>query len=108
MYSSLGNFVNATDRTITNTKGLFLVKKETNNLQKVIINNTLIDTQTQLVTLKPNYNIGLAASINNSGVYGYSTFETSFASIGDGLTDAEATAFYNAVQAYQTTLGRQV
>ena len=25
-----------------------------------------------------------------------------------GLTDAEATTFYNAVQAFQTTLGRQV
>ena len=108
VYSSLGNFVNATDKTIANTKGLFLVKKESNNNQKVIINNTLIDTQTQLATLKPNYNIGLAAAINNSGVYGYSTFETAFASIGDGLTDAEATAFYNAVQTYQTTLGRQV
>jgi len=108
VYSSLGNFINATDKTIANTKGLFLIKKESNNNQKVIINNTIIDTQTQLVTLKPNYNIGLAASINNSGVYGYSTFETAFASIGDGLTDAEATAFYTAVQAYQTTLSRNV
>ena len=31
-----------------------------------------------------------------------------FASIGNGLTDAEALAFYNAVQTYQTTLGRAV
>ena len=108
VYSSLGNFVNAADKTISNTKGLFLIKKESNNNQKVIINNTLIDTQTQLVTLKPNYNIGLAASINNSGVYGYSTFETAFASIGDGLTDTEASSFYTAVQKYQTTLGRQI
>ena len=37
-----------------------------------------------------------------------SSKECAFASIGDGLTDAEATAFYTAVQAYQTTLGRQV
>ena len=108
VYSSLGNFVNAADKTIANTKGLFLIKKETNNTQKVIINNTLIDTQTQLVTLKPNYNIGLAASINNSGVYGYSTFETAFASIGDGLTDTEAANFYTAVETFQTTLGRNV
>lgn len=34
--------------------------------------------------------------------------EYAFASIGDGLTDAEAAALYSAVQAYQTTLGRQV
>lgn len=108
VYSSLGNFIDATNKIITDTKGLFLVKKETNNSQKTIINNTLIDTQTQLVTLKPNYNIGLAASINNSGIYGYSTFESSFASIGDGLTDIEATALYTAVQKYQTLLSRNV
>lgn len=31
-----------------------------------------------------------------------------FASIGSGLTDAEALTYYNIIQAYQTTLGRQV
>jgi hypothetical protein len=34
--------------------------------------------------------------------------ECAFASIGDGLSDAEALAFYTAVQAFNTTLGRQV
>jgi hypothetical protein len=38
----------------------------------------------------------------------YSTKQCSFSSIGDGLTDAEALNFYTAVQAFQTTLGRQV
>lgn len=37
----------------------------------------------------------------------YDTRQCAFASIGDGLTDAEALSFYNAVQTYQTTLGRQ-
>jgi hypothetical protein len=37
-----------------------------------------------------------------------SPFECSLASIGDGLTDTEATNFYTAVQRFQTTLGRQV
>jgi hypothetical protein len=32
----------------------------------------------------------------------------SFSSIGDGLTDTQASNFYTAVQAFQTTLGRQV
>jgi hypothetical protein len=31
-----------------------------------------------------------------------------FASIGDGLSDTEASDFYAAVQAFQTTLSRQV
>ena len=38
----------------------------------------------------------------------YSNKECAFASIGDGLTDAEALALYNAVNAFQVTLGRNV
>jgi len=38
----------------------------------------------------------------------YTNRECAFSSIGDGLTDTEAANFYTAVQAYQTTLGRQV
>ena len=38
----------------------------------------------------------------------FSTKQTAFATIGDGLTDAEATNLYTIVQKYQTTLGRQV
>jgi hypothetical protein len=37
-----------------------------------------------------------------------SIFECSLASVGSGLTDTEASNFYTAVQAFQTTLGRQV
>lgn len=38
----------------------------------------------------------------------FSNRQYAFASIGDGLTDTEAANFYTAVQAFQTTLGRQV
>jgi hypothetical protein len=34
--------------------------------------------------------------------------ECAFSSIGDGLTDTQASNFYTAVQAFQTTLSRQV
>ena len=45
----------------------------------------------------------------NSGTPNYpSKAICAFASIGDGLTDTEASNFRTAVQAYQTTLGRQV
>ena len=48
-------------------------------------------------------------SLNIAGVAGaFANRESAFASIGDGLTDAEATAFYTAVQNYNTTLNRQV
>jgi len=44
--------------------------------------------------------------IPNAGFY--SNKEYAFASIGDGLSDTEAANFYTAVQAFQTTLSRQV
>jgi hypothetical protein len=45
---------------------------------------------------------------NSTGAPYYSTKECAFSSIGDGLTDTEAANFYTAVQAYQTTLARQI
>jgi hypothetical protein len=42
------------------------------------------------------------------GITQYSSRQTAFASIGDGLTDTEAANLYTAVQTYQTTLSRNV
>jgi hypothetical protein len=56
----------------------------------------------------PNLPIYVGASNFNSSLLSPSTKEISFASIGDGLTDTEASNFYTAVQAFQTTLSRQV
>jgi hypothetical protein len=50
----------------------------------------------------------LGAFNNNTVASFYSTKQCAFASIGSGLTDTEAANFYTAVQAFQTTLGRQV
>jgi hypothetical protein len=48
-------------------------------------------------------------AVNINGTAGaYTNRESAFASIGDGLTDGEAAAFYTAVQNYNTTLNRQV
>jgi len=47
-------------------------------------------------------------AMNNTVPQYYSNREYAFASIGDGLTDTQASDFYTAVQAFQTTLSRQV
>jgi hypothetical protein len=48
-------------------------------------------------------------ALNLNGTAGqFSNYENAFASIGDGLTDTEASNLYTAVQRFQTTLGRQV
>jgi hypothetical protein len=55
--------------------------------------------------------LGAYRYINDAGSNTYSSYSTrqqAFASLGDGLTDAEALSFYNAVQTFNTTLGRNV
>lgn len=49
-----------------------------------------------------------ARNVNNASREFYSNRQTSFATIGDGLTDTEAANLYTRVQAFQTTLNRQV
>lgn len=43
-----------------------------------------------------------------TGDFTYGSKECAFATIGEGLSDTEASNFYTAVQAFQTTLSRQV
>jgi hypothetical protein len=104
------------------TDGLFVINRDSFTSLKSFRNNTLISTDTTDIR---SYNeIGLQLNLNPNGVFligarndaydgvfrpfAYNSFETSFQSIGDGLTDSENTAFYTAVQAFQTTLGRAV
>ena len=47
-------------------------------------------------------------TLNGNAINAYSAGQYSFASMGDGLTDTEAANFYTSVQAFQTTLSRQV
>jgi hypothetical protein len=66
----------------------------------------------QTISLNSNSLNSLNNFIGCMNFGGTATYFTSrhcaFASIGDGLTDTEASNFYTAVQRFQTTLGRQV
>jgi len=48
------------------------------------------------------------AGLNLGGLYGPTNNRIAFHSLGDSLTDTQAADFYTAVQAFQTTLSRQV
>ena len=92
-----------------NIRGLHLLSRISSTSLKYVRNNSLIQTNTTLETGSVPTLAIFIGSLNNNGTPDlYSTRQTAFASIGDGLTDAEALAFYNAVQAYQTTLSRNV
>ena len=73
-------------------------------------NSTKIGTTTSTALTRPNANIVLSGYNINGVLQGgfYSSRELGFSSVGDDLTDTEATDFYTAVQAFQTSLSRQV
>lgn len=94
--------------TTTDARGFWLGSKRSNTDREVYRNGNSQATKTLSDTVAyPNLNLYLGA-INRGSPNLYSAKECAFASIGDGLTDAEALAFYNAVQTFNTTLGRQV
>lgn len=95
----------------TNTLGLQVVSRTANNSLKLHFNGSLLQTNTNTETkTRPNGNMFIGASnwFGTTGATQYTPHENAFSSIGDGLTDTEAANYYTAVQAFQTTLGRQV
>jgi hypothetical protein len=93
---------------VSNTSSGFFIGSETaSNLRKLYQNGSVTATNTTSDTNSlPSLQITLLGSSINSN--NYSGNQSAFASIGDGLTDTEAANLYTAIQAYQTTLGRQV
>ena len=109
-----GNVSNPISYTTTGSAlGFWLGTKRSNTDREVYRNGVSEATNTTSDSLAlPNILIYLGArnSVNYipPGAQLFSSKECAFASIGDGLTDAEALALYNAVQTFNTTLGRQV
>lgn len=89
----------------------FSLGSQTGTNVKVYRNNTIVTSNTEsrfsLSALCTRaLIIGAWDSIGTIG--NYTNKQCAFASIGDGLTDAEASNLYTAVQNYNTILGRQV
>ena len=99
-------YVTASD---ADSRAFYLANRTASNVINGWRNSTKVTTGTTLsVTPLGNVNYAIG-SLNENGAINYpSAKQCAFASIGDGLTDAEAANFYTAVQAFQTTLGRQV
>lgn len=93
----------------TDSRGLFIGRRIDSTNVILNKNGSKILQAPQTVGL-PNYNIFIAAQYRFNGniAFRYTDRQVAFASIGDGLTDTDATNLYSRVQTYQTTLGRQV
>ena len=109
-----GNTTNYGLPPVTNTdsRGHFIGNILSTSNRKFYKNSNIIQTNTSVITNSLYTGEMVLAGYNFSptslSVILNSAKESAFASIGDGLTDTEAANFYTAVQAYQTTLGRNV
>ena len=88
------------------SSGMSIASRLSATTEKFYKNASLLSTDPNNSTSIQNLNLYLGAW--NSATKYPTDREYAFSSIGDGLTDTQASNFYTAVQAFNTTLLRQV
>lgn len=92
----------------TDSRGFWNITTNSSASRFFYKNGTQFGTQATAQNNFPNFNIYIGA-VNSGGVLTFpSNKQYAFASIGSGLNTTEAAALYTSVQAFQTTLSRQV
>jgi len=90
------------------SKGFYINTESSTLSHKAFKNGTQLGTTQTFGGAYPNFKNYIGAiSVANVATY-FTVRQCAFASMGDGLTDAQAGNFYTAVQTFQTTLSRQV
>jgi hypothetical protein len=107
-YSAINESTQAQRATAASPTTGFLIGSRTSSTEERYFTNNVAQTRTAASTGLANLNVFLGAYNSGGSAAERSTKECAFASIGDGLTDTECNNFYTAVQAFQTTLSRQV
>ena len=86
----------------------FYIGNRIGTSEKGFKNNSNVVSLTNTALTRPNFNVYLGAlNAANTPLF-YTSKESAFASIGEGLTDTEAANFYTAVQAFQVALSRNI
>ena len=106
-----GNFPNGRTSSLqTDARAFWLGSCTASNTRKLIKNGSVITTNTNTDTNAAPNNVIYVGALKDTSTIGdqFMPQQCAFASIGDGLSDTEAGNFYTAVQAFQTTLSRNV
>lgn len=90
------------------SRAFYIGNRTASNVVNGWRNSTKVATGTTASTGLSTRTFYLGAFGSQAAGQFFSTKECAFSSIGDGLTDSEAANFYTAVQAYNTTLSRNV
>ena len=91
-----------------NTLGLFVNSRISSAQTKYFYNASLFNTIVSPSISKSNQVYFLGARNTGGSASSFSPKQLAFSSIGDGLTNTEAANLYTRVQAFQTSLSRQV
>jgi hypothetical protein len=102
------NTTTTTSYTPASSAGFHMVKRETSTEIKLVYNGVAASPVSMTTDGRPNVAMVIGARRSGASITNFSALQCAFASIGDGLTDTEAANLYTAVQAYQTTLSRNV
>ena len=108
VYFGLADTSYATSIASTNSLGFWCGATNGSSTQTLYKNGSSIKTGTQASGNFANNNLYIGANNGNGTASLFSNKETAFASIGDGLSGTNVSNFNTAVQAFQTTLSRNV
>jgi len=106
----ISTFVLDSPFAVSTISGNYILNRINGTEKKLFRNGNLFDTKNDVAE---NYNyvantVFLGARNDNFTPSFISNTETRFFGIGEGLTDTEASQYYTSIQAFQTTLSRQV
>jgi hypothetical protein len=107
--ASIGDYNKGCSGTTTNSDYFSIASRTSATSIKLYKNNTILASSTSSNSLTAcALNIYLGC-VNFGGTADrFSNRQCAFSSIGDGLTDTQATDFYTCVQTFQTTIARQI
>jgi len=107
-YNLINQNTTSSNNSMTTTLGHFVGSRTASNAIEGYRNGTSFGTHTTTSGSLSDRSITIAAMNNNPSPQYNSSREYAFASIGDGLTDTQASDFYTAVNSFQENLNREV
>ena len=107
-FYTLINQTSLTVNAMTTSLGHYVGSRTASSIIKSYRNGASFGSDTTTSTSPSTVTLTLGAMNQGGSFQYYSNRQDAFASIGDGLTDTNVSDFYTAVQAFQTTLSRQV
>jgi hypothetical protein len=108
-FGANNQITNGSGNFVTDTRGLFVVSKTGGTQTQLFRNGSLIRTASPTtLNTPPNINVVIGARRQSALIQNYESRQMAFVYFGDTLNSTEIANLYTAIQAFQTSLSRQV